>query len=263
MDAVLTSVSGGVCEITLNRPKYLNALNFDLIGNLTETIDMIESDRSIKCAVIKGAGDHFMAGGDITYFKTLMDLDDETKKEKFSGLIEDVHVFVERMANMEVPVIASVRGAAAGFGISLVSGCDLAIASETSFFTSAYNFLGTSPDGGSTFYLPRSVGMKKTMELVLLSERIGPETAMQIGLVNRVVKDADLEQATEEVAKRIVKSARMATANAKFLVRNSFENDLSGQLNLELDKFLECALTDDFREGVDAFLTKRKPDFQS
>ncbi len=262
MEVVSTSLKNGIFTVTLNRPDQLNALNWDLLNGLNQSMSLAEGDSSVRCIVIVGNGGHFMAGGDIGYFNELMVLDTATRTEKFRSLIVSVHEFVERVALHPAPVIASVRGAAAGFGISLVAGCDLAIASENSFFTSAYNFLGTSPDGGSTFYLPRIVGVKKTMELVLFSERINAASALEIGLVNKVVPDSELESATASYVQKIASSARLATQNAKMLVRSSFENSLRQQLERELTYFLECSATEDFREGVEAFVEKRKPQFQ-
>ncbi len=262
MDTVLVSATDGIVELTLNRPKQLNALNWEMITSLNTTIDMIGKDSSARCVVLKGAGNHFMAGGDIAYFHTLLDLDEHARVATFSKLISAVHQFVNKAAELPIPVIASVQGAAAGFGISLVAGCDLAIATETSIFTSAYSHLGTSPDGGSTYYLPRIVGLKKAMEIVLLSERLDAQTALDIQLINKIVKESELDSATTKIARTIASSARLSVCNAKHLIRSSLQNDLSSQLNMELENFLGCVATADFAEGVRAFVDKRKPNFQ-
>lgn len=261
MSAVKTSFKDGIFEITLNRPKQLNALNSDMLEQLLDVTAQIETNSDVRCVIIQGEGNHFMAGGDIVFFYQSIDETNEYKTAMFNQLIGKVHVFVERLAAFPMPVIASVRGAAAGFGISLVAGCDLVIASNTSFYTSAYNLLGTSPDGGSTYYLPRSVGSKKAMEIILLTKRYSAEEALQMGLVNSVVNDDQLESETRATAQIIANSARNAVSSAKELVRQSLQNDLNSQLQLELEKFLECAVTQDFSEGVRAFVEKRKPKF--
>lgn len=261
MNAVVTEKIEGVCRIGMNRPKQFNALNRDMLERLTNAIDGVKNDPSIRCVVLCGEGANFMAGGDILYFNELRDLDRDSKIDAFNSLISDVHVLVEKMATLPVPVIASVRGAAAGFGISLVAGSDLAVASTNSFYTSAYNLLGTSPDGGSTYYLPRSVGMKKSMEITLLTKRYSAQEALEMGLVNMVVEDDELESATAKTAATIVSSARSAVANAKHLIRQSFNNDMNTQLKSELDSFLQCIVEDDFFEGVAAFVEKRRPRF--
>lgn len=261
MSAVNTSFNDGIFEITLNRPKQLNALNRDMLEQLLEVTAQVETNDDVRCVIIRGEGNHFMAGGDIVFFHQSINESNEYKLGMFNQLISNVHILVERLAELPVPVIASVRGAAAGFGISLVAGCDLAIASNNSFYTSAYNLLGTSPDGGSTYYLPRSVGSKKAMEIILLTKRYTAEEALQMGLINSVVDDRRLESETRAIAQVIAKSARNAVSSAKRMVRQSLQNDLNNQLQTELQNFLKCAVSQDFTEGVRAFVEKRKPKF--
>ena len=261
MNPVETNLQDGIFTITLSRPKQFNALNWDMLNGLDEAVQFIEGSSDVRCVVIEGKGDNFMAGGDIVYFHDLIDTEASEKRKIFSELISTVHQLVERLADLPVPVIAKVRGAAAGFGISLVAGCDLAIGTKNSFYTSAYNLLGTSPDGGSTFYIPRSVGMKKAMEIALLTKRYSADEALEIGLINQVVDDEDLNATVEKVANQIAKSARLAVSNAKKLIRQSFQNDLNSQLKLEQELFLDCAGSDDFAEGVRAFVEKRPPNF--
>ena len=261
MNPVETNLQDGVFTITLSRPKQFNALNWDMLNGLDEAVQFIEGSSDVRCVVIEGEGDNFMAGGDIVYFHDLIDTEADEKRRIFGELISSVHQLVERLADLPVPVIAKVRGAAAGFGISLVAGCDLAIGTKNSFYTSAYNLLGTSPDGGSTFYLPRSVGMKKAMEIALLTKRYSADEAIEIGLINQVVDDEDLNATVGKVASQIAKSARLAVSNAKRLIRQSFQNDLNNQLKLEQELFLDCAVSNDFSEGVQAFVEKRPPNF--
>ena len=261
MNPVETHLQDGIFTITLSRPKQFNALNWDMLNGLNEAVLFIEGNSDVRCVVIEGKGDNFMAGGDIVYFHNLIDTEADEKRKIFSELISSVHQLVERLADLPVPVIAKVRGAAAGFGISLVVGCDLAIGTKNSFYTSAYNLLGTSPDGGSTFYMPRSVGMKKAMEIALLTKRYSADEALEIGLINQVVDDEDLNSTVGKVANQIAKSARLAVSNAKRLIRQSFQNDLNNQLKLEQELFLDCAGSDDFAEGVRAFVEKRPANF--
>ena len=232
-----------------------------MLNGLNEAVQLIEGSPEVRCVVIEGKGNNFMAGGDIVYFHELIDSETDEKRKIFSELISSVHQLVERLADLPVPVIAKVRGAAAGFGISLVAGCDLAIGTRNSLYTSAYNLLGTSPDGGSTFYLPRSVGMKKAMEIVLLTKRYSADEALEIGLINQVVDEEGLNATVDRVANQIAKSARLAVSNAKRLIRQSFQNDLNNQLKLEQELFLDCAVSSDFAEGVRAFIEKRPAKF--
>jgi 2-(1,2-epoxy-1,2-dihydrophenyl)acetyl-CoA isomerase len=162
---------------------------------------------------------------------------------------------------MPQPVVASVRGAAAGFGLSLLCACDLAIASHDSYFTAAYRNLGVTPDGGLSYALPRLVGSKKAMEILLLGERFGADEALRLGLVNRVVPDAELERATTALATALAAGPSLATRNGKRLIRQSLSQPLSVQLDAEAVSFAACAATTDFTEGVRAFLEKRPPNF--
>ncbi len=263
MDSVEVKSKDRIFTIRLNRPKQFNALNWAMLNSLIEAVSMIESNREVRCVVIEGEGDNFMAGGDIAYFQRLLDVNANERRQKFDELITEVHNLVQRLADLPVPVIAKVRGAAAGFGISLVAGCDLAIGTQDSFYTSAYNLLGVSPDGGSTYYIPRSVGLKKAMEIVLTPKRYSAEQAMQMGLINEVVADDSLDAAVNSLAEFITKSSRTAVANAKHLLRQSLQNNLESQLKAEQECFLECADGDDFAEGIQAFMEKRLPKFNA
>jgi len=259
-DTVHHTTANGISTITMNRPKQLNALNGEMLGRLHQAVNNIcKHKEQVRCVVIQGEGRHFMAGGDIAYFQTLMG---QSQEELFHELISSLHRLVMRLAELPVPVIAKVRGAAAGFGISLVAGCDLAVASRDAFFTSAYNLLGTSPDGGSTYYLPRTVNMKKTMEIMLLTQRYSAQDALEMGLINQIADDdAALDEQVTKMTANIANSSKLAVKNTKILIRRSYENSLEMQLVLEQKCFLESAMTSDFSEGVNAFVEKRKPDF--
>ena len=163
---------------------------------------------------------------------------------------------------MPKPIIASVRGAVAGAGVSLMLACDLVVATESSFYTLAYCHLGTSPDGGSTFALPRTTGIKRAMEISLLGDRFDAATAERWGLLNRVVADAELDRETAILAQRLASGPTYAHARTKALMNGSLAQSLEGQLAEETRAFAECVVTDDFSEGVTAFNAKRPPIFK-
>jgi 2-(1,2-epoxy-1,2-dihydrophenyl)acetyl-CoA isomerase len=166
-----SSRDGAIATLTLNRPASLNALDLDMIEALVAHTAALAADASVRCVIVNGAGKHFMAGGDIRMFAAELSTTPAERQQRFGGIIARVHAAIEQIHRMPQPVIASVHGAVAGFGLSLMGACDLAIAADDAYFTSAYRHIGLTPDGGSTWTLPRLVGVKKAMEIVLLGER--------------------------------------------------------------------------------------------
>ena len=162
---------------------------------------------------------------------------------------------------MGKPVIASIRGAAAGFGIGLVAACDLAIASKDSFFTLAYCHIGASPDGGSSYFLGRTLGMKQQMELAFLGDRFSSERAKELGIVNWVVPDQELDTETFKLAKRLASGPTIAYANAKKLFNHTNHFSIESQLQMEAERMADSMMTSDHAEGITAFMEKRPPKF--
>ncbi len=251
----------GVATFTLNRPKALNALDMAMTQALVPAIQRVTQDPSIRVLVMQGAGEHFMAGGDIKSFAETLVHPGSERKRHFMELIATVHAGVELLQRSDVVTVAKVRGACAGFGLSLAIGCDLTIAADDAYFASAYKTIGLTPDGGQSFFLPRIVGVKKALELVLLSERIKADEAARLGLVNKVVPAAELDAAVDRVAATIAASARGSMAGAKRLLTTSLGNTLSEQLSAERESFSNCAAKDDFSEGIRAFIEKRPARF--
>lgn len=263
-DTILIEVTGGIASVTFNRPSSLNALNEDLVAALNHVTAAIADDRSIRAVVLSGTGDHFMAGGDIKTFdeKLKSEPDRTARRHYFEGLLDAVHVGIANMRALPQPIIGKVRGAVAGAGVSVMLACDLVVASDDAFFTLAYCHLGVSPDGGSTFQLPRAAGMKRAMEIALLGNRFDAATAERWGLVNRVVAGVELDAEVDALAARIAAGPARAYAHTKTLLNQSLENTLRQQLDAERQGFADCTTTDDFAEGVAAFVAKRKPKFK-
>jgi 2-(1,2-epoxy-1,2-dihydrophenyl)acetyl-CoA isomerase len=258
---ILLSRDGFVATLTLNRPDTLNALDPTMMDALVAHTAALAADESLRCVVIQGAGKHFMAGGDIRHFAEQLELAPDEREHRFTLLIGRLHAAIEQLQRMPHPVLASVHGAVAGFGLSLLCACDLAVAAEGSYFTAAYRQLGLTPDGGLSYALPRIVGSKKAMEILALGERFGAQEALRLGLVNRVVPDAELAHATAAMAAALAAGPVLATRNGKRLLRHSLSRSLSEQLHAEAASFGACAATGDFVEGVRAFLDKRAPHF--
>lgn len=258
---LLLDRDGAIATLTLNRPASLNALDSEMVEALITHSAALAADGSVRCVIIKGAGRHFMAGGDIRSFGGQLADAPSDRRHYFTRLVEHMHVAIENLQRMPHPVLASVHGAIAGFGLSLMCACDLAIASESSYFTSAYRHLGLTPDGGMSYTLPRLVGLKKAMEIVLLGERFDATEALRLGLVNRVVPESELHAATDQLAMALATGPVLAIRNGKRLLSQSLSQSLSAQLQSEAQSFGACAATEDFAEGVRAFLDKRTPRF--
>jgi 2-(1,2-epoxy-1,2-dihydrophenyl)acetyl-CoA isomerase len=257
--AVQSATAGGVCTLTLNRPAALNALNQELAVGLRGAVLAAEQDQSARCLVIRG-DEHFMAGGDLKWFDDLVrsrpPAQSRIEFERFAG---EVHTVIVSLRRMPKPVVASVRGAAAGFGMSLMMACDLVVAADSAYFSLAYSLIGASPDGGSTFALPRIVGAKKAMEIALLSERFDAATAERLGLVNRVVPASSLDEETTRLAARLAAGPTAVYARTKQLLNASLNSSLESQLQREAEAFAQSASEPAFAEGVRAFIKKRKP----
>lgn len=261
-DTVHYEVADGIATITLNRPKALNALNDEMREALLEATARAEVDERARCVVVRGAGDSFMAGGDVKRFYEQRESDSFATRRRFLEGINHIHPICFALRRMPKPVLASVHGYAAGFGLSLALACDLAIAADTAKFTLAYVRIGTSPDGSASYTLPRAVGLKKAMEMALLGDDMDAATAQAHGLINFVAPQAELAAETQKLAARLASGPTRAYANVKRLIWASQDNGYESQLQLEAECFADNAVNGDFAEGVAAFAEKRKPQFK-
>jgi 2-(1,2-epoxy-1,2-dihydrophenyl)acetyl-CoA isomerase len=184
------------------------------------------------------------------------------EQDPVRSFIQEVHALIISLRRMPKPVIASVSGAAAGFGMSLMMACDLVIAADNAYFTLAYTLIGASPDGGSTFALPRIVGAKKAMEIALLGERFDAAAAERLGLVNRVVPATSLEAETMKLAARLAAGPTTVYGRTKALLNGSLNASLESQLQREAEAFAQSAAEPDFAEGIRAFIERRKPQWR-
>lgn len=260
-DPVLLSRSGPVATLTLNRPDALNVLDDAMVDALIPATASVAADASIRVLVVRGAGRHFMAGGDIRIFARESSRPADERQRTFQRLVERVHVAVETIARMPQPVVARVHGAVAGFGMSLMNACDLAIASDDAYFAAGYRQIGITPDGGGTWSLPRIVGQRRALGILLLGERFGAADALAMGLVNRVAPLAELDAAVDAAVRSLADGPREALAATKRLVRDAQRHALSEHLQAEAVSFGRMAAADDFVEGVTSFLEKRPARF--
>jgi len=261
-NTVLLAVADGVATLTLNRPDALNALSGEMMKDLSASVRELTREKDVAVVVVTGAGDHFMAGGDIKDFARQLHLSREARLATFRAMVEEhINPAVEMLQNLRQPVVGKVRGACAGFGLSLALGCDFTLCAEDAVFTTAYSAIGLPGDGGASYFLPRIVGRRKAAELLLLAERLGAAEAVRLGLVTRAVPAADLDQEVARLVARLKAGPRQAYGEIKALLAASHGNQLETQLQSEAEAFARCAATSDFGEGVTAFLDKRKPNF--
>ena len=229
---------------------------------LVEHTAKFEKDPKVRCVVIRGAGDHFQAGGDIKGFHKSLTTEKEAHLAGFEMRVVKAHQAIYQIRRMNKPVIASVHGAAAGFGLSLILNCDLGIAADDSYFTLAYRHIGLSADGGATYFLPRVVGERKALEIALLGERFTAQEAKEQNILNWVVPKAQLAAETEKLARKLADGPTFALGVAKRLIRTSFDNSWDEHSHREAEGLAACAATDDHFEGLNAFLEKRKAVFK-
>ena len=260
-EPVLLARSGPVVTLTLNRPDALNVLDEAMVDALIPATAEVAADASIRVLVVRGAGKHFMAGGDIRTFARESSRPADERQHVFQRLVERIHVAIETIARMPQPVVARVQGAVAGFGLSLMNACDLAIASDDAYFAAGYRQIGITPDGGGTWSLPRIVGQRRALGILLLGERFGAADALAMGLVNRVVPLAELDAAVDAAARSLADGPREVLAATKRLVREAQRHTLSEHLQAEAVSFGRMAAADDFVEGVASFLEKRPARF--
>lgn len=258
---LLTAIDGPIARMTFNRPQVRNALTADMLGEMAEFLERAEADPKIRCIVMTGAGDHFMAGGDVRGFADSLEASPAARRADFERRAGRAIPVFEAIARLTKPLVAKVRGAAAGASISWIAAADFVLVSDTAFFVFAHIGLGLSPDGGLSLFLPRVIGLRKAKELILLGGRLEASQAVAVGLANRLVPDADLDGETESLCRRLAAAPAEAFARSKRLLARAGTDELMAHMALEAESFGACAATEDFAEGVRAFLEKRKPVF--
>lgn len=249
--------SDAVATITLNRPDAYNALNLALGRDLFHAALEVDDDPGIRCVVITGAGKAFCGGGDVKDFAENLARIGVFVRE----LTTYVHGAVSRLVRSPKPVVVAVNGVAAGGGLSLALSGDLVLAAESARFTMAYSKIGATPDGSSSYFLPRLIGVRRALELYLTNRVLSAREALDWGLVTRVVADSELPTLARTLANELARGPTKAFGAAKLLFQQSTQESLETQMELESQSIAASGRTDDFREGVTAFVAKRTPQF--
>jgi 2-(1,2-epoxy-1,2-dihydrophenyl)acetyl-CoA isomerase len=247
----------GVAKVTLNRPDHANALNLEMTKALWKIATTCDEDKSIRAVHLTGAGRMFSAGGDLRAFASEGSAIGVALKEMTTYL----HGALARFARMRAPLVIAVNGAAAGAGFSIALSGDLVFAANSASFTMAYTAAGLTPDGSSTYLLPRIVGARRARELILMNRRLSAEEALQWGVVNRVIADEQLLEASMAAARQLAEGPTSAYGAAKALLQASANNGYETQMELEARAIAAAAQSADGKEGIAAFLARRKPQF--
>jgi 2-(1,2-epoxy-1,2-dihydrophenyl)acetyl-CoA isomerase len=246
-------VKDGICTITLNRPDAYNALNLALGRDLFHAALEADEDQAVRCIVITGAGKAFCAGGDVKDFVENLPRIGAHIKE----LTTYLHGAISSFARTDKPVIMAVNGIAAGGGFSLALSGDLVVATESAKFTMAYSRIAASPDGSSSYFLPRLIGLRRSMELYFTNRVLTAREAVEWGMITRAVPDAEFKGAVDALARELAQGPSKSFGIAKRLLHQSTWESLETQMELEAQGIAACGHTEDFRAGVTAFAEKK------
>lgn len=255
---VLVERRDQVATLTLNRPDAYNALNLELGREIFHAVLEVDDDPGVRCVVVTGSGKAFCAGGDVKDFADNLHRIGALVKE----LTTYLHGAVSRLARSDKPVIMAVNGVAAGGGFSFALSGDIVVAAESARFTMAYSKIAATPDGSSSYFLPRLVGMRRAMELYFTNRVLSAREAAEWGLVTKVVPDAEFKPAVEALARELAQGPTRAFGGAKRLFHQSTWESLETQMELEAQAIAASGRTEDFRAGVTAFAAKKTPVFR-
>ncbi len=250
-------IENGVARVTLNRPETFNSFNREMALLLQKTLDDCADNNEIRAIVLTGNGKAFCAG---------QDLNEVTSPELNPGfrkiLEEHYNPIVERIRSIEKPIIAAVNGVAAGAGANIALACDVVVAVENASFIQAFSKIGLIPDSAGTFFLPRLIGFQKASALMMLGDNVSATAAQQLGMLHQVFPVETFEEEVTKLALKLAKMPTKALGLTKRLLNQSMTNNLEQQLALESDLQIEAAESEDYSEGVHAFIEKRKPEFK-
>ena len=257
-ETLLYSLEGGIGSITLNRPEVYNALNEEMKKELNDALRTAEADEQVRCIVIRGAGDKaFCSGQDLKEHSGK-----ESKRSLKDSLEKSYNPMIRRMRRMEKPIVGMINGVAAGAGLSIALACDMRIAAEHAKLIEVFVRIALVPDSGSHWFLPRLVGMARAFEYSAMGTDVTAQEAERVGLVNKVVPSAELERTTADLARRLAEGPTKTIGLIKRTLNKSLSSDLDALLEYEAMIQEIASQTDDHREGIAAFLEKRKANFK-
>lgn len=256
MDSILMSIENGVAVITLNRPEKYNAFNREMALALQARLDECENNANIRCVFITGAGKAFSAGQD------LAEVVDPSGPGMEKILSEHYNPVIKQIRNLSKPVVAAVNGVAAGAGANIALCCDIVVAVSSASFLQAFSKIGLIPDSGGTYFLPRLIGFQKASALMMLGEKVSAEDAERMGMVYKVFPEETFLSEAMKIASTLATMPTKAFHYIKIALNHSMDNALVEQLITEDGLQQKAAMTEDYKEGVAAFLEKRKAEFK-
>ncbi|MHA1688336.1 MAG: enoyl-CoA hydratase/isomerase family protein [Promethearchaeota archaeon] len=244
--------------IYLNRPNQYNALNYQIVQELRATLEKLQDDDNINCLIITGKGKAFSSGGDIIEFRNT-----SNPQETISKIAYEIHESIKIMISIRIPIIAAINGACFGAGLGLASACDIRVCSRNAKFGTAFTNVGLSPNSSTSYHLPRIMGIGIASDLIFTNRIITAEEALKFHLVSRIIEPEEkFMEKIIEMATKISLGPPIAIALAKEALRKTFQNDLVNHLELETKNVVKSSGTEDFKEGVRAFLEKRAPNYK-
>jgi len=256
-DSILLKIENNVAFITLNRPEVFNSFNREMALLLQDTLDACETNNEVRTIVLSGKGKAFCAGQD------LKEITDPKLNPGFKKILEEhYNPIILRIRNIKKPIIAAVNGVAAGAGANIALACDIVVADEKANFIQAFSLIGLIPDSAGTFFLPRLIGFQKASALSMIGDKVSAEEAERLGMIYKYVPSKDFQETIQTLAVKMAQMPTKALGLIKDAFNKSLTNNLEEQLALEAKHQIEAAETEDFKEGVTAFIEKRKPNFK-
>jgi len=257
MSSILLKIEENIGFITLNRPDVFNSFNREMALLMQEILDQCATDDNVRAIVITGAGKAFCAGQDLKEVTT------PELNPGFQKILEEhYNPIIERIRRIEKPILAAVNGVAAGAGANIALACDIVVAAESASFIQAFSKIGLVPDSAGTFFLPRLIGFQKASALMMLGDKVGAQEAFNIGMIYKFYPVAFFEEEVQRLAVTLSKMPTHALALTKKLLNRSMINNLQEQLAMESDLQIDASSSNDYREGVNAFMEKRTPEFR-
>jgi len=258
MAFILSSLDQNILTITLNRPEKYNSFTEPMALELQEVLQKAESD-DVRCVILKANGKAFCAGQDLP---EVVERAKDSNYELADTVRTTYNPIIRAIRKLEKPVVCAVQGTAAGAGANIAFACDIVIASNEAVFVQAFSKIGLIPDSGGTWFLPRLVGLARTNAMYLLDEKISAQQAIDLGLIYKAVNRDNLEEETNNIAKKLAQMPTKGFGIYKRAMNETFSNSLDKQLELEANLQTEAGKTADYKEGVEAFLEKRNPEYR-